>query len=440
LELATPAERAAKMKAFARSRFEQAQQAFQKRDLDTARKFIEEADGADPNQPTILTLRGEILMEQKDFDQAEAAFKKAAKIDPKFREAQYNLAQIPFKKKDYATARERFEALFSQTPGGDKNQAAQMIKFRIFMTLLLEGKDSRAQKMMEQFQFTGDTPALYYAQAAWEFKHNNPTKANDWIASARKIYSSSLNGVFADSFYDLGWLQTPDVGSTPGPATEAAVVMSAQTEASPAIEPSPIPDTTTAASKQAAKGKAESLASASVAATPGVSGMEATVSHANEAPASAAPPGNVVNKEVVAAGSPVKPSDIPAVAVPAISPTVETAVAAASPSASVVASAGTTEIKESKSAGAPLSDRVVERPSAASIKKMPVIAATSATPATALAPAHIAEPSRQNLGETVGRFLPDSRNLLVGGLLLAAGALVWVFWPQIRRKIGRAHV
>ena len=79
-------------------------------------------------------------MEQKQFDEAEAAFKQAAKLDPKFREAQYNLAQIPFKKKDYAKARERFEALFEQTPGGDKNQAAQLIKFKIYMTLLLEGK------------------------------------------------------------------------------------------------------------------------------------------------------------------------------------------------------------------------------------------------------------------------------------------------------------
>ena len=131
------------MKAFARSRFDQAQQAFQQRDLDSAHKFVDEADNADPNQAPILTLKGEILMDQNDFDGAENAFKKAAKVDPKFREAQYNLAQIPFKKKDYTKARERFEALFSQTPGGDKNQAAQMIKFKIFMTFLLEGKDSR---------------------------------------------------------------------------------------------------------------------------------------------------------------------------------------------------------------------------------------------------------------------------------------------------------
>ena len=40
----------------------------------------------------------------------------------------------------------------------------------------MEGKESRAHSMMEEFQFTGDTPALYYAQAAWEYKHNNAQK------------------------------------------------------------------------------------------------------------------------------------------------------------------------------------------------------------------------------------------------------------------------
>ena len=434
LELATPAERAAKMKAFAHSRFEQAQQALQQRDLDSARKFVDEADQADPNQPPILTLRGEILMEQKDFDQAEAAFKKAAKIDPKFREAQYNLAQIPFKKKDYAKARERFENLFSQTPGGDKNQASQMIKFKIFMTLLLEGKDSRAQKMMEQFQFTGDTPALYYAQAAWEFKHNNPNKANDWIASAKKIYSSSLNSVFADSFYDLGWLQSPAMGSTPGPATEAAVVASAQTEASPAIEPSPIPGTSGAATKQA-KEKTQAVASAS--ASPAVPGMEATASGASESVASANVPPTVANQST-AEGSPVKPSDIPAIAVPAISPTVETPVAAASPAASVVASAGSAaSTRESKSSVAPVSQRQPE----AAAAKGPVVAAASATPATALAPAHIAEVSHPSFGERMGRFLPESRGLLVAALLLTAlGLVAWVFVPEIRKRLASVEV
>src|SRR5213596_275645 len=260
LPLMTAAERTEKTKAAARSRFEQSQQALRQRDFTTALKFVDQADQADPNQPSTLNLRGEILMQQQQFDQAEAAFKKAAKLDPKFREAQYNLAQIPFKKKDYAKARERFEALYKRTPGGDKNQAAELIKFKIYMTLLLEGKESRAHAMMEEFQFTGDTPALYYAQAAWEYKHNNLEKAADWTSSANKIYSPALNSVFADAFYDVGWMQKPEGSSAAELAFDTTNVGAPQTEGGPAVEPSPIPDKVLAANKQGEVSNGETLA------------------------------------------------------------------------------------------------------------------------------------------------------------------------------------
>jgi Flp pilus assembly protein TadD len=250
LPLMTAAERTEKTKAFARSKFEQSQQAFRQRDFATALKLVDEADKADPNQPATLNLRGEILMQQGQFDDAEAAFKKAAKLDPKLRDAQYNLAQIPFKKKEYAKARDRFETLYKRIPGGDKNQAAELIKFKLYMTYLMEGKESKAHSMMEEFQFTGDTPALYYAQAAWEYKHNNAQKAEDWTNSANKIYSPALNGVFADAFYDVGWLQRPAGTTAPAVAFDSGNVGASQVEGGPAVEPSPIPDKGLAANKQ----------------------------------------------------------------------------------------------------------------------------------------------------------------------------------------------
>ena len=432
IPLTTAAERVEKTKGFSHSRFEQAQQAFQQRDLETARKFVDEADAAEPNQPATLNLRGEILMEQKEFDEAEAAFKKALKIDPKFREAQYNLAQIPFKKKDYETARDRFETLLKQTPGGDKNQASQILKFKVFMTYLLEGKDSRAQKMMEQFQFTGDTPALYYAQAAWEFKHNNPNKASDWVASAKKIYSSALNNVFADSFYDLGWMQSPSVAAGPAPAAEAATVMSAQTEASPAIEPSPIPGTAVASAKQpkeaktevaaesTAEPKAESkpgtLAGSSPAASPFVSWKEGTAPEAAASPA-------ITTGTTVAAGTPASPEEVPAVAAPTLSPTVETtpALTETSPAASVAALASPTGEAEQ-----PV---VAQSASPATETTAPTVVAT---PATALAPAHV-DTSRLAAAQTSRMTAP--RTLVIGGLLVAAMFLIaWVVVPQLRQR------
>jgi tetratricopeptide (TPR) repeat protein len=411
LELTSAADRTAKTKAFARSRFEQSRQAYQQRDFDSALKFVNDADAAEPNQAATLTLRGEILLEQKQFDQAEAEFKKALKADPKFRQAQFNLALVPLKKKDYTTARDRFETLLGKTPGGDKSEAAQIIKFNIFITFLLEGKESRAQKMMEQFQFTGDTPALYYAQAAWEFKHNNPNKATDWITSAKKIYSPALNLVFADSFYDLGWLQSPAVAMSPAPAAEAATALAdAQTEASPAIEPSPIPGAALAKNKTA---------------VPAIAGMEATAPKPEEAAASALVKESTSRApQTFAAGSPAKPEEIPTAALPTFSPVVETPVASANAPAS--AAIAREQPAVAQQAKAPEKAPAKESAPVSVAKAPPVAVPAASVPATVLAPARVGEVSRKGV---------DAQSLLVGALVLAGlGLLAWVIVPEVRRR------
>jgi tetratricopeptide (TPR) repeat protein len=417
MTVTTATERAEKSKAFARSRFEQAQQALQQRDFENAGKFVDEADAADPNQPATQNLRGEISMEQKDYGQAESAFKKALKIDPKFREAQYNLAQIPFKKKDYTAARERFDTLLKQTSGGDKSQAAQILKYDIYMTYLLEGKDSRAQKIMEQFQFTGDTPALYYAQAAWEFKHNNTDKANDWVTSAKKIYSPALNGVFADSFYDLGWMQSPAVAAGSTSAAEAANVMSSQTESGPAIEPSPIPGTSLASNKRAKESRPEAATTgtsttetapetkpeALAAASASPSASAALNLSTGLAPAIENAPQTGLAVAPSAAGSPGGPDQLPALPEATQSPIIETtpSTAGASPSASIAALASPAEQQPP----------VVAESSPASIASAPPIP----SPATTLAPTHVAsQPApAQSPAATNSR-----QTLIIGGLLI----------------------
>jgi predicted Zn-dependent protease len=402
LELTSAAERAARTKAYAKGKLDQAQAAFQKRDLSAALRLLDEAEAADPNQPPYLNLRGEILMEQKDFDQAEALFRKALKADPKFREAQFNLAQIPFKKKEYTKARDRLEALFAATPGGDKNQAAQLIKFKIFMTFLLEGKDSRAQKMMDQFQFTGDTPALYYAQAAWEFKHNNAEKANDWITSARKIYSLALNLAFADSLTDAGWLASPAVAEEIASSKTIAQADSAvPTGINPGVEPSPIPGSVPA-ENQTAKEAAPSI---SPSASPVIAGMEATVTSAEISPVPS--PAATTQPAAVAATS--KTSPVPKAEAPVV--------AKAQPTSKPA------QEQPKVTASAPPVTKPVSSPVVAAAKP-------ATTPATVLAPAQVREFSPG--GERVSGF----RTLLATILLVAGvGILAWKLVPELRRVI-----
>jgi tetratricopeptide (TPR) repeat protein len=402
LELNSAAERAAKTKEFAKAKYDEAEQALQQRDMTAARKLIDEADAADPNQAAIINLRGEILLEQKDYEAAENEFKKAAKIDPKFRDAQYNLAQIPFKKKDYAKARERFESLFSTTSGVDKDRAAQLIKFKVYLTYLLEGKDARAQKMMEQFQFTGDTPALYYAQAAWEFKHDNAAKANDWVTSARKIYSPALNGVFSDSFFDLGWLQTPAAEATPA----AALAEAGQPEAAASVvEPTPIPTITLAKNDAEKSTDPLSIAAQEGIGSSTVAGMEATnTSSTAQSPAASSMVGASASPSVE---TPVASTASPAAAKPVI----------ASPSESE----NTTPNEENN------------------VSAQTSSVAASASPATVLAPAQVRAWAGE--GTSVSEMLSDRNTLVVSGLLLAGLlTLGFVMVPEIRRRMGKSTV
>jgi tetratricopeptide (TPR) repeat protein len=414
LELTTAAEKAQKAKAIAQEKFEAAEQAFQQRDYTAAKKLIDEADATDPNQPATINLRGEILLAQKDFDGAENAFKQAAKIDPKFREAQYNLAQIPFKKKEYTKARDRFEALFNSTPspGGDKNQAAQIIKFKIFLTLLLEGKDSRAQKMMEQFQFTGDTPALYYAQAAWEFKHNNTAKANDWIVSAKKIYSPALNMVFADSFYDVGWLQpAQNVAAAPvSPSKEVA-----KNETAPSIEPSPIPAPAIALNKQP---KAPEVAPKTETTQPlakneKTPGPVTTNSPSVEMPSAA----NALPSETRAPLPKEPETTTQAASSPANSPATSTAMVQQSPATEPATSNAVTQ----------------QSPANAPANKEPATTTTNVatTPATVLAPATMDSSKAAASSEGFNTQTVLFAVLLGAGILI----LVWVGYTEFRRRV-----
>lgn len=403
LPLMTAIERSEKTKAAARSKFEQSQQALRQGDLATALKLIDEADKTDPNKPAILNLRGEILIAQQQFDQAEAAFKKAARLDPKLREAQYNLAQIPFKKKDYAKAQERFEALYNRIPGGDKNQAAELIKFKIYMALLLEGKESRAHAIMEEFQFTGDTPALYYSQAAWEYKHNNAEKARDWTNSANKIYSPALNSVFADAFYDVGWMQRPEGSTAPSLAFDTANVVAPQTEGGPAVEPSPIAGNTpgeassgeTLALAPAAKEPDAGTEIASADTTPNAVGAT-SASGESTAETSSQP------QQAVSESSPARGESTIAAQAGGESPTTAQAVAAETPQAASASS------NEQSNQPAPVQTSPPEKPAVAAVP-----AAVPATATTSVA----------------SRRLP-----IVAGLLLAAIIiLAWVIVPIVRR-------
>jgi tetratricopeptide (TPR) repeat protein len=231
LEVTSQADRVAK----AQESFGKAERAYRQADYPTALQLLDAVDAAAPNQAVSYNLRGEVLLAQGKVEEAETALQNALAADPQFADARFNLALVPFRKGDYDESRKQFEALLGATGGGAKERRREeLIRYEIFLTLLREGRDAVAQKAMDEFKMMDETPALYYAQAAWAFQHGNFEQGNNWVANADNLYSAELNRSFAAPFAALGWLEGRKAEPTPAETALAEASPTAPSLASPA--------------------------------------------------------------------------------------------------------------------------------------------------------------------------------------------------------------
>ena len=227
---------------------------------DEALATLDTIDARKPDLAESLNLRGVVYMRQGRYDEAEKTLHKALSIEPKFWNASFNLAEIPFLKKDWAEARNRFEALTADEHDGLRPETSQLIDYKILLTFVLQGKENMVDWILNKFEFSKDSPALYYSNAGIAFQHGNQKEAKEWMSAADKHFPGPLNRLYAESFYEIGWLQRParearpaiEISSPtrhaqgePGPAriaaekTVAAGVSPAAATAAPAAAPQP---------------------------------------------------------------------------------------------------------------------------------------------------------------------------------------------------------
>ncbi len=231
--LTGPGERATGTPAAALGNLEQAKHAYEARDLETALKFLDAAEQSAPADAAAIRLRATVLLEQGKFDEAEAALNKLASADQAAWKTKYIRARISLGNKDAAAAHAQLQALLKGRSGILRPETAQLIRYQLFLALLQEGEESAAQQTMDQFKFTDQTPALYYAEAAWNFQHGNSKQARQWVDSAKKLFSEEANSEFAQTLLNLSSLgkETPGVIAAASPSPSVLP--------SPAKSPSP---------------------------------------------------------------------------------------------------------------------------------------------------------------------------------------------------------
>src|SRR5947207_10304082 len=124
------ADNVAPTKAELEEMYNAAYRAFDSNKFPEALKQLDAIDARQPDLAASKNLRGVILMRQGDFDKAETALQEASRIDPKFWNARFNLAEIPFLKKDWPEARKRFEKLLTSGESDLAKEASQLIQYK----------------------------------------------------------------------------------------------------------------------------------------------------------------------------------------------------------------------------------------------------------------------------------------------------------------------
>lgn len=172
-------------------------QDFDAKNYDDALKKLEEANTKIPNDAFVQNLLGAAYTKKKQYDKALTYFEASLKLQPDFFPAKFNVGELLFLQRRYAEAQDYFEKMLQADPQNE------LLQFKIFLCQLQLGQKDVAEKTLKTIRYPSNTPAWYYAQAAWWSKAGDNKKAAEYVSGARYIFGPKT-ALFDETFDDLG--------------------------------------------------------------------------------------------------------------------------------------------------------------------------------------------------------------------------------------------
>lgn len=222
IDLRAPAQARARARELAQAAFT----AHERGDAARALALLDEAEKLYPNQPDAYNLRGAVHLRRGDYARASSAFARAAALDPDLWAARFNLADIPFKQRNFAQARILFDRLVDTTDRYKATTRWELAQYKAGLACLLAGDEAGATKRLSRLMTTGPAPsaASFHAQAALAFAKRDAATGQRLVLAAQAACKPAANALYLPSLAAAGWV-TPaavPVGGPPGTAVAAA--------------------------------------------------------------------------------------------------------------------------------------------------------------------------------------------------------------------------
>jgi tetratricopeptide (TPR) repeat protein len=169
---------------------------FNDKNYDSAISRIDSIKAEGEDAAFLTNLRGAAYTKKQDYAEARRNFEKALELSPGMFAAHFNLGEVDFLQGNYQPALTKFQAMLEADPRNE------LLQFKVFMSYLLMGDDRLAKRALARIRYPGDTPAWYYANAAYEHKQGNKAKTSEYLSGARYIFSGKTE-IFDETFADL---------------------------------------------------------------------------------------------------------------------------------------------------------------------------------------------------------------------------------------------
>ncbi len=178
----------------------------QKRIFDTF-QALDELDKIFPDHPASLNIRAAAYVEIRSFTKARALFEKALKITPNNQGLLFNIAEIDFVSKQWASAHDRFEKLVLNFPKGQKGMI-RLCEFKLLLCKLKLKKVDEAKTLMNKYDEWDDSPFYFYSKAALLYHADKKDEANQEIRNAHIVWGKTKVLVpWQDTLFEFGYIK-----------------------------------------------------------------------------------------------------------------------------------------------------------------------------------------------------------------------------------------
>ena len=186
----------------------EANRLFQQKRIFETLDQLQKAEVIFKDSPEIYNLRGSCYVEMRAFDRALEDFNKALSLSKENPSIRFNIAEVYFVTHEWQKALEVFEKVLKDLPT-QSMALGRLIEFKILLCKNKLGKKDEVLILSEKYDFLDDSPYYYYAKAALEYETNNLVKAEEWIATANRIFQDpNVLAPWQDTLVEYGYIKS----------------------------------------------------------------------------------------------------------------------------------------------------------------------------------------------------------------------------------------